>query len=206
MVIIKRFCFFLVYIIFPLLLCGCLTHPPPANVNNVCHIFKQYPKWYHHAKDVQKRWLVPIPVQMAIIHQESKFNAKARPKRTYLLGTIPWTRASSAYGYAQALDGTWKDYKKANGDGWFMRHDFSDGVDFIGWYADLANQKAGISRSDTYSLYLAYHEGVGGYTRKTYLKKPWLINVAKKVKRQADTYNQQLKTCEHSLGKHSWWK
>lgn len=188
------------------LLSGCATPPPPQNVNNVCHIFSQYPKWYHHAKDVEKRWLVPIPVQMAIIHQESRFNAKARPKRKYLLGMIPWSRPSTAYGYAQALDSTWKDYKRANGGGWFVRHDFYDGVDFIGWYADLANQKAGISRKDAYSLYLAYHEGVGGYTRKTYLKKPWLINVAKKVKRQADVYNQQLQTCEKKFAKKSWWK
>ena len=31
----------------------------------------------------------------------------------YFLGIIPLGRESSAFGYAQALDGTWTDYKKA---------------------------------------------------------------------------------------------
>ena len=30
----------------------------------------------------------------------------------YFLGIIPLGRESSAFGYAQALDGTWTDYKK----------------------------------------------------------------------------------------------
>lgn len=184
---------------------GCVTPPPPSNVNNVCHIFKQYPHWYTHALDVQKRWLVPIPIQMAIIHQESKFNGHARPKRKYILGVVPSSRPSSAYGYAQALNGTWGDYKKTTG-GWPARNAFADGVDFIGWYADIANQKAGISRRDPYSLYLAYHEGVGGFQRKTYLRKPWLIKVAKKVKSQSEIYRMQLSVCEHTLKKKSWWK
>ena len=56
-------------------------------------------------------------------------------------------------------------------------------------------EKAGIPRSDAYSLYLAYHEGIGGYKRKTYLQKPWLIQVAHKVKARSQLYQAQLNQC-----------
>lgn len=177
-----------------LLLVACASKPP-SNVDNICHVFKQYPRWYHDAKDVEHRWKVPVAVQMAIIHQESKFDARAEPKRTKLLWVIPWKRPSTAYGYTQALRSTWDLYRKSNGNFFSSRNDFTDGVDFIGWYANQANQRAGIPRNDAYPLYLAYHEGVGGYMRKTYLKKPWLIQVARKVKARSFIYEAQLKQC-----------
>ncbi len=182
-------------IVLSLMLTACISPPPPADVNNICHVFRQYPNWYRAAKDVERRWKVPVPVQMAIIHQESKFDAKARPARTKLFTVIPWKRPSSAYGYTQALESTWQSYKQNNGNLFSSREDFSDGVDFIGWYANQANVRAGISRSDTYSLYLAYHEGVGGYQHKSYLRKPWLLHVARKVNAKAQSYSMQLKTC-----------
>jgi hypothetical protein len=177
-----------------LLLSSCVSQPP-ADVNNVCHIFKQYPRWYREAKDVEKRWKVPVHVQMAIIHQESKFNAHAKPARRQILGIIPWKRPSTAYGYTQALSTTWDLYKRSQGWMWSSREDFADGVDFIGWYANQAYVKARIPRHDAYSLYLAYHEGVGGYLHKTYLRKSWLLVVARKVRARAAIYEMQLKRC-----------
>lgn len=85
------------------------------------------------------------------------------------------------------------------------RESFTDGVDFIGWYANQAHRKAGIDRNDAYSLYLAYHEGVGGYMRQTYLQKPWLVQVAHKVKARAQIYQAQLMRCQQSLSK-AWYK
>lgn len=159
-------------------------------------MFNQYPQWKAHAQDVERRWRVPVHIQMAIIHQESKFDAHAQPKRTKLLWIIPWNRPSTAYGYSQALQSTWSHYKKTNGGFWSSRDSFSDAVDFIGWYADIAHRKAGIPREDAYSLYLAYHEGVGGYQRKTYLNKKWLLDVAHKVMARSELYKAQLKMCE----------
>ncbi|KTD55781.1 transcriptional regulator [Legionella santicrucis] len=185
------------------LLTACVS-PPPADVNNLCNIFRQYPKWYTDAKDVERRWKVPVPVQMAIIHQESKFNARARPPRTKLLYIIPWKRPSSAYGYTQALHDTWKHYKRSNGGLFASRDDFGDGVDFIGWYANQAYIRARIARTDAYSLYLAYHEGIGGYQRKTYLKKSWLIPVARKVQARSQLYAMQLNSCKRSFESRSW--
>lgn len=177
-----------------LLLSACTT-PPPRDVNNLCHIVKEYPRWLVDARDAERRWHVPVPVQMAIIHQESKFDSRAKPGRRKIFWVIPWARISSAYGYAQALNGTWALYKHSEGGMWVSRNDFTDAVDFIGWYANLANQRAGISRQDAYALYLAYHEGIGGYQRKTYLAKPWLIQVARKVKARSEIFKAQLQQC-----------
>jgi len=190
-----------------MLLAGCAS-PPPRDINNVCNIFREYPSWYKASLDVERRWLVPVHVQMAIIHQESKFDAHARPPRTKLLWIIPWTRPSTAYGYSQALNGTWANYKHTDGSYFASRNDFADGVDFIGWYANQAYKKARINRSDAYNLYLAYHEGIGGFQAKTYLKKAWLMPVAHKVSARSEIYKAQLGSCKKSLAfaaNHGFW-
>lgn len=190
----------LLVILASLVLTGCVSRPP-SDVNNVCQIFRQYPKWYTDSLDVQRRWRVPVAVQMAIIHQESKFNGRARPPRTKLLWVIPWKRPSTAYGYSQALNSTWALYKRSQGDIFASRSDFSAGVDFIGWYANEAYKRARIPRTDAYALYLAYHEGIGGYQAQTYLRKSWLIPVAHKVSARAQIYQEQLNHCQKSLAK-----
>jgi len=182
---------------------GCVT-APPRDINNICQIFKQYPDWYRDTRAVEERWHIPASIQMAIIHQESKFDAEAKPECQKLLWVIPWTRPSSAYGYTQALDGTWGGYKRSRGKVLASRTDFSDGVDFIGWYANQAHQRAGISLRDPQALYLAYHEGIGGYQRKTYRRKLWLMHVARKVRARARLYQAQLKHCQDTLARKSW--
>lgn len=184
---------------------GCATQPRPNNIDNICSIFRQYPQWYADTKHTQKKWGVPIPVQMAIMHQESSFNAQARPPRKWLLGFIPWKRPSSAYGYPQALNNTWKDYQRQTGNHWGKRHAFEDATDFIGWYSQLADRKLRIQPTNAHDLYLAYHEGVGGYSRRSYLKKPWLLKVANKVAHRSQVYAKQLKTCEAQFNRHHWW-
>lgn len=193
------------YIFIGLWLASC-AQPRPENVNNICEIFKQYPKWYWAVEDVQTRWGVPIAVQMAIMHQESRFSARAKPPRTKLLWVIPWKRPSTSYGYTQALSSTWEHYKKATGKNFASRSNFSDAADFVGWYAYTAHRKLGIPLNDAYALYLSYHEGMGGYQRKTYLAKGWLINVAKKVKRRASQFNVQLRQCQQSLKSKPWYR
>lgn len=186
-----------------LFLVGC-AKPRPDNIENICSIFYQYPDWYQDAKDVEKRWGVPVPVQMAIIYHESSFNARARPPRKKLLWIIPWKRPSSAYGYSQALKNTWKDYEAQTGESG-KRHAFDDAVDFIGWYSNQVHRKLGIQPDNAYALYLAYHEGPGGYARRSYLSQPWLIALAHKVSYRADEYSRQLASCEKNLKKDSWW-
>jgi hypothetical protein len=136
---------------------------------------------------------------MAIIKQESSFRHNARPPRRWVLGIIPWKRPSSAYGYAQALDGTWAQYKKSAG-GWGRdRDDFDDAIDFVHWHMRQAVDRNGVQRNDARALYLNYHEGWRGFRVKSYRKKPWLESVAQRVNRRAQQYQRQYASCQESL-------
>lgn len=178
-----------------LLIVSCTT-APPRNVNDACSIFAEYGDWFAGAKAASRRWDVPMPVLLAIIHQESAFRADARPPRTWTLGIIPGPRPSSAFGYSQALDGTWERYVAATGKRGADRDEFADAVDFVGWYVDQTAQINRIAKSDAYNQYLAYHEGQGGFAKGTHLKKAWLVERARGVRRQADRYRAQLARCE----------
>jgi hypothetical protein len=65
----------------------------------------------------------------------------------------------------------------------------------------LSYIKCGISKTDPYHLYLAYHEGHGGFNRRTYQKKTWLLRVARKVSNRAHSYGSQLASCEREFQK-----
>ena len=136
---------------------------------------------------------------LAIIHQESAFQADARPPRTWYLGFIPGPRPSSAHGYSQALDGTWDDYIAATGNHGAERDRFDDAVDFIGWYVSETARRNGVAKHDVYHQYLAYHEGQGGFAKRSYRSKPWLMERARQVSRQAARYRAQLGRCEPPL-------
>lgn len=143
----------------------------------------------------ERKWGVPVHVQMATMHQESKFISNARTPHKYALGVIPMGRQSSAYGYAQALDGTWDDYKKATGKRFARRDRIRDASDFMGWYMVTSRSKNGIRLDDARRQYLAYHEGHTGYSRGSYNRKSWLLSVADRVDARADTYQAQLVAC-----------
>ena len=180
------------------LLVGCSTYQP-SNLDNICHIFFGDTDWYEAARDAQRQWGTPIFVMMAIMHQESRFIDDAQPARDWFLGIVPLPRDSSAYGYAQAQDPVWEEYIEQSRNSGADRDNFEDAIDFIGWYTNGSQKRLKVSKWDAYGQYLAYHEGRGGYERKTYEAKPWLKNVAKKVTLRATYYNQQLKTCKADL-------
>jgi hypothetical protein len=142
---------------------------------------------------------------MAIIKQESAFRFDARPKRKKLLGVIPWLRPTSAYGFAQVKDSTWDWYQQQTGNGRARRTSFTDAIDFVGWYTNKTQQTLGVSKWDAQNQYLAYHEGHGGFKRKTYRKKAWLTPVASKVARNAKRYASQLHSCRESLDSRRGW-
>ncbi|MBK8537541.1 MAG: transglycosylase SLT domain-containing protein [Candidatus Competibacteraceae bacterium] len=181
-----------------LLLVACTT-APPRNVNDACAIFAEYGDWFADTKTASRRWGVPLPVLLAIIHQESAFQADAQPPRTWYLGFIPGTRPSSAYGYSQALDGTWERYIAATGNRGADRDEFEDAVDFIGWYISETSRRNRVARNDAYNQYLAYHEGQDGFAKGSYRQKPWLMKRARQVRQQADRYRAQLNRCEPRL-------
>lgn len=172
--------------------------PPPEYPQNICLIYSEYPHWFWDSEATYRKWGLPEYVLMAVINQESSFSSHAKPPRRYILWVIPWKRISTAKGYSQALNGTWKEYEQDEHRS-ASRTSFTDSADFVGWYSNLASRADHISPYDAYSFYLAYHEGLGGYNEKTYLRKPWLVYVAKKVALTSDRYHNQLIQCESRL-------
>ena len=181
------------------------TTTPPRDVNDICAIFREKDDWYEDADDARDRWGSPIPVMMAIMHQESRFMAKAKPPRKKILWVIPGPRPSNSYGYTQALKETWQIYKRDAGNYGADRDDFADSIDFIGWYNHQSYRRSGVKKDDPYHLYLAYHEGWGGFNRRSFRDKQWLKDVAKKVSRQSSRYTRQLAACEEDLQDDGWW-
>ncbi len=172
---------------------------PPRNPDNLCSVFSQRHSWYHATRNAEKRWGVDQATLMAAMFQESSFRAGARPARTRLLGFIPWTRPSSAYGYAQALDSTWNVYRRETRRPRAQRDRFPDAADFMGWYFARIAKRAGIDERDPASLYLAYHEGAGGYSRGSHTRKRWLLDAADRVAARTQRYRAQLAGCRKRL-------
>jgi len=175
--------------------CGGGNYSAPRNLDNACSILKQRPTYLKAMQRSERKWGVPLHVQMATIYQESKFIGNARTPRQFVLGVIPMGRQSSAYGYSQALDGTWDEYRKETGSWGARRDDIYDAADFIGWYMAQSTQDLGISPSDAANQYLAYHEGRTGYARRSHRSKSWLMRISTKVGAQSDLYQSQLVTC-----------
>ncbi|WP_417725849.1 lytic transglycosylase [Roseovarius sp.] len=171
----------------------------PRNLDHACAILDERPEYARAFRAAERRWGVPAHVQMATIYQESKFISDARTPFRWALGVIPTGRISSAYGYSQALDGTWEEYQRDTRRFGARRTDIRDATDFIGWYMAQSNERLGISLSDARNQYLAYHEGRTGFSRASHNNKPWLLRVADEVEVRSQTYRAQLGTCSRGL-------
>lgn len=175
--------------------CGARNFSAPRNLENACDIVRERPQYYRAMQATERKWGIPVHVQMAAIYQESKFIGNARTPHRFTLGIIPMGRQSSAYGYSQALDGTWEEYQRDQRRNSARRDRITDATDFIGWYMHQTNQMLGISKSDAQGQYLAYHEGRTGYARQSYLGKPWLVDISARVQARSDMYAAQLAAC-----------
>ncbi|HIB31313.1 MAG TPA: hypothetical protein EYO25_04960 [Candidatus Thioglobus sp.] len=188
----------------PLFLTGCLS-TPAVTVNNICTLMDEEVSWYRSVKASEKKYGAPAHVQLAIMYQESHFASDAKPPREKLFGVVPWFRPTTAYGFAQVKDATWDWYQLKTGNYSADRDDFDDAADFVGWYINQSKKRAGINKSDAYNQYLAYHEGHGGFKKKSYQRKPWLMKVARKVDDNAKRYKRQLNQCSAELNSNSIW-
>lgn len=175
--------------------CGGGNYSAPHNMDDACAIVSQRPEYLRAMRQTERRWGVPVAVQMATIYQESKFIGDARTPFNYALGVIPMGRQSSAYGYSQALDGTWEEYQAESGNRGARRNRIDDATDFMGWYMHKSAEGLGIPKWDAQNQYLAYHEGRSGYARGSHRDKAWLLNVAAQVGQRAVTYDTQLRAC-----------
>src|SRR5210317_297822 len=114
-----------------------------------------------------------------------------------IFNEIPYKIPSTSFGYSQAINGTWEQYKKETGNKLAVRTRFKDSVDFIGWYTSKSSSILNISKTDAFKQYVAYHEGWGNY--KHYKKNKKIINLAKRFEKQSNVYKNQLKECKNSL-------
>lgn len=167
----------------------------PRNLDDACSILQQRPGYLRAFRAAKRKWGVPVHVQMASMYQESKFKSDARTPFRYTLGVIPMGRQSSAFGYSQALNGTWEEYQQDQRKFRAKRNDINDAADFMGWYMSESNRRLGISLADARNQYLAYHEGRTGFARGTYNSKAWLLRVADEVAVRSVTYQGQLARC-----------
>ena len=148
--------------------------------------------------EAERRWKVPVSVMLAIIKKESSFVHDARPPRRRGIFNLPGKRLSSAYGYPQAKDETWNDYKERNGRWGAKRHNFGDAVDFVGWYVDTAATHLNLKRSDVANLYIAYHDGLGGYKSGAWKGSAWMLRASAGVAEQSKAFHRQLQSCKSS--------
>ena len=192
----RTFCALIIVV----LLASCSGGPTsaPRNLDDACAILKERPEYYKAFRAAERRWGVPVHVQMATIHQESKFIADARTPFKYVIGVIPMGRQSSAFGYSQALDATWDEYLAEQGRWTAKRDRIDDATDFMGWYMTKSRESNGIPLHDAQNQYLAYHEGNTGFARQSYNAKPWLIGVAQKVQLRSAMYESQIAGCRLS--------
>lgn len=190
-----------ILVLFGVSACG---HAPPSQVSDACLILEDNRAWWRALQRTERRWGVSPAIQLAILKRESSFNSRARPARRRLLGFIPGSRPSSAYGYAQALDSTWDWYRRDTGRRGADRDNFSDAVDFVGWYASKSRQLSGISSDNARDLYLSYHEGHSGFNQGSYRNKSWLMRAAGEVQTDARRYASQLDRCERRLSRRFW--
>lgn len=178
-------------------LAGCGS--APRNIDNVCAVFEQQDGWIDNwqraSKAASKRHGIPVPVLMATIRKESGYQSDARPPRQYYLGFIPGKRASSAYGYAQALDGTWDQYRREAGGFGSSRDDFEDAVDFVGWYHAKTASKFGLDPNDAFNLYLAYYSGWSAYAKGSWRSNAGLQKTARDTAAMAQNYSAQMQRC-----------
>ncbi|MBL6855415.1 MAG: hypothetical protein ISQ88_03465 [Rhodobacteraceae bacterium] len=175
--------------------CSVINPSVPRNQDNACSILDEHRSWKRYLTRSKRQWGIPIEIQMAVIWKESNFQSRVKPPRKKILWIIPGKRPTSAKGYAQAVDGTWDLYKRNTGKRFVRRASFKHSTDFIGWYLNRAHEKLKIPKTDAYNLYLAYHEGISGYSRKSYKSKESLKSAANRVEQRASNYKKQLKTC-----------
>ena len=173
-----------------LALIGCAGgEPEEFDHANACNLATARAHWVEPLNAASVKWGVPRAIILAIIWRESRFEAQARPPKRN------GKHLSTAYGYAQAIDGTWDWYRDSTGKTRARRDDFAAAVDFVGWYMDRSRNMLGLDARHAYGHYIAYHEGHGGFRRGRWKENPRLLKAAAEVERRALAYTVQLKQC-----------
>jgi len=174
---------------------GCAS--TPEHTDNACLVLDQKGGWFNNwgkaAKKAEREYGIPMPIILATIYTESGFRQRAKPPRRKLLGFIPWKRQSSAYGYSQALKGTWEHYKRDTGHSGASRTSFSDTAQFVGWFHRESVLKNHVSPNNAYALYMNYYLGHAAYAKG--VRSAAAETAAQRTARMAARYDEQLRRC-----------
>lgn len=170
--------------------------PPPSSLADACTIRDERPDWYRATRAAARKWDVPPPVLLAIVWRESAFRAQARPPRRDGWWIFKGPPISTAYGFSQALDGTWQWYLDDTSAEEARRDRYADAIDFVGWYMAMSRDKLGFTGQDARLHYLAYHQGHSGYRRGKWRHIGWLKRAAAAVEERALLYDTQLFECD----------
>lgn len=165
-----------------------LSAPPAlAQTADMCTVIARNPDWIPILQTVEETYGVTPGAVLAVIDQESRFNAAARGQGAS--GANPQRN----FGYSQANLRTWNWFLRESGyEGSRSRTDFAASAHFIGWHflehVDTINAPV----SDTYRHYLVYKQGLGGYRRGAPAASQRL---ARTIERRAATADRQLDGC-----------
>jgi len=170
--------------------------PPPSDLADACTIRDERPEWYRATRAAARKWDVPPATMLAIVWRESSFRAQARPPRRDGWWIFKGKPISTAYGFSQALDGTWGWYLDEAGAGDARRDHYPHAIDFVGWYMDKSRDELGFAGIDARAHYLAYHQGHGGYRKGRWRRIAWLKRAAAAVDARARLYDDQLFGCD----------
>ncbi|MEN9855060.1 MAG: hypothetical protein RL186_1829 [Pseudomonadota bacterium] len=171
-----------------LLLCWALvaTAPAHAQTRDYCALLTAKPEWVAPLKTASVRWDVSQGAILAIIDQESRFQADARGAGAN--GPNP----ARNFGYTQANLRTWDWYLRDTGQSQGARTDFALATDFIGWHISTTHKRLGLARDQIDAHYLVYKLGEGGYRRGP---SPSATALAKSLAIKSNRASQQLTTC-----------
>lgn len=187
-------------VLLTLFVTSCATNKP-LPITDGCLLLKSkqgiFSSWKSSLQSAEKKYQIPSSIILAIIYTESKFKADARPAHKKLFGFLPlFSHLSTAYGYSQALEGTWAEYQRATNNPYAMRSNFSDAVDFIGWF--LRNKSVNqnhIAPNDPFHLYLSYYYGSTQYPYVLQHIDATAHQAAAQTAHMALLYYKQLRSC-----------
>jgi hypothetical protein len=158
-----------------------------AQTADMCTVIARNPDWIPILQTVEQTYGVTPGAVLAVIDQESRFNASARGQGAS--GANPQRN----FGYSQANLRTWNWFLRESGyEGSHSRTDFAASAHFIGWHFVEHVGSINAPVSDTYRHYLVYKQGLGGYRRGASAASQRL---ARTVARRAATADSQLDGC-----------
>ena len=157
-----------------------------AQTSDACALLARNPRWSDDLKAAQATWQVTPGAVLAILDQESRFNANARG-----LGATGPNPARN-FGYSQANLRKWNWFLRDTGKASGSRTDFGLSADFVGWHFGTMERRIGASRSNVTAHYLAYKMGEGGYKKGAPASARALAN---RIASRARGFDSQLASC-----------